>query len=217
MKIQELTLLTNNLSKTTEFYEKTIGFKKIQETETKVSFAVGTSKLIFELTEKQENPKYHFAFNIPANKIDEATIWTLQRIPLISTDNSYITDFENWRAKAIYFFDNNENIVEFISRVDLKNETDKPFSMDTILSISEIGIVTDEPIRTGNEIIRKIDTDFFSKGTKREDFVAVGMDDGLFVISNPNRNWYPTQELAQKWKVKAKLKIAKNEYELEFN
>ena len=103
MKIQELTLLTNNLSETKNFYEHTIGFQKITETETSICFAVGTSKLIFELTEENQNPKYHFAFNIPTNTLNEAMNWTLQRTSLIKTEKSFITDFENWKAKAIYF------------------------------------------------------------------------------------------------------------------
>ena len=64
MKIQELILLTNNLSETKKFYEHTIGFQKITETKTSISFAVGTSKLIFELTEENQNPKYHICRNI---------------------------------------------------------------------------------------------------------------------------------------------------------
>ena len=134
MTIQELTLLTNNLSETKFFYENTIGFEKIDETKTSVSFAVGISKLIFELTEEHQNPKYHFAFNIPTNKLDDAINWTLQRTNLIETENSFITNFENWNAKAIYFFDNNKNILEFICRADLNNPTDKPFSAKSPIS-----------------------------------------------------------------------------------
>ncbi|MBN9294615.1 MAG: VOC family protein [Flavobacteriia bacterium] len=217
MKIKELTLLTNNLTETKKFYEDTIGFQKITETQTSISFAVGTSKLVFELTEENQNPKYHFAFNIPTNALNDAINWTLQRTSLIETENSFITDFENWKAKAIYFFDNNRNILEFICRTDLNNPTDKPFSAETILNINEIGLVIDQPLQIGNEIIEKTRIEYFAKGPKREDFVAVGNDDGLFVISNPNRKWYPTQEMAEKWKVKGKIKVADNEYELEFN
>lgn len=217
MKIQELTLLTNNLNETKKFYEYKIGFEKIKETEKSISFAIGTSKLIFELTEENQNPKYHFAFNIPTNKLNEAINWTLQRTNLIETENSFITDFENWKAKAIYFFDNNRNILEFICRTDLDNPTDKPFSVETILNINEIGLVIDQPLQIGNEIIDKTKIEYFAKGPKREDFVAIGNDNGLFVISNPNRKWYPTQEMAEKWKVKTKLKVADTEYELEFN
>ena len=163
-------------------------------------------KFIFELTEENQNPKYHFAFNIPTNTLNDAINWTLQRTSLIETENSFISDFENWNAKAIYFFDNNHNILEFICRTDLNNPTDKPFSFETILNINEIGLVIDQPLQIGNEIIEKTRIEYFSKGPKREDFVAVGNESGLFVISNPNRKWYPTQEMAEKWKVKGKIK-----------
>lgn len=217
MKIKELTLLTNSLFETKNFYENTIGFKKITETEISISFAVGTSKLIFELTEENQNPTYHFAFNIPTNTLNDAINWALQRTSLIKTENSLITDFEKWKAKAIYFFDNNRNILEFICRTDLNNPTDKPFSVATILNINEIGLVADQPLHIGNEIIEKTKIEYFAKGPKRADFVAIGNDNGLFVISNPNRNWYPTQEKAEKWKVKVKIEVADKEYELEFN
>jgi len=217
MRIKELLLLTNNISETKLFYNQIIGFKTIKETKKGISFTVGTSKLTFELTDLKHNPKYHFAFNIPANKIEEALEWISQKTNLIFAENSYITEFDNWRAKAIYFFDNNKNILEFISRTDLNNNNDNPFSIEQILNINEIGIVTDMPIQTGDEIIHQKEINFFLKGPKKEEFVAVGCDDALLVISSPNRNWYPTQEKAEKWKVRATINIANKEYEIEYN
>lgn len=218
MEILELTLQTNNLIETEKFYQEIIGFEKADKTKKSISFYIGTSKLVFELIDSEQSPKYHFAFNIPIDKINEAVNWASQRTNLIVTDdNNFVTDFENWKAKAIYFFDNNQNILEFICRTDLNNSVDSKFSVDTILNINEIGLVTDNPLKSGNEIIEKSKTDFFIKGPKREDFVAVGDDYGLFVISNPNRNWYPTKEKAEKHKVRAKIKVAENEFELEFN
>lgn len=218
MEILELTLRTNDIIETEKFYGQTIGLKKTQQTEKSISFNVGTSNLIFELIDKEQSPKYHFAFNIPTNKIEEAINWTSQRTNLIAVaDNNFVADFENWKAKAIYFFDNNQNVLEFICRSDLKNPVDRIFSIDTILNINEIGIVTDKPLEIAKEIIEKTKTIFFSKGPKREDFVAVGTDSGLFVISNPKRNWYPTEQKAEKYIVKAKIKVAGNEFELEFN
>ncbi|WP_293885124.1 VOC family protein [Sphingobacterium sp. UBA1498] len=217
MKIQELLLLTNNISETKLFYSQTIGFDIVKETKKSISFIVGTSKLTFELTDIKHSPKYHFAFNIPSNKIEEALEWILQKTNLIFAENSYVTEFDNWRAKAIYFFDNNKNILELISRSDLNNNNDNPFSIEQILNINEIGLVTDMPIQTGNEIIHQKEIDFFMKGPRKDDFVAVGCDDALFVISSPNRSWYPTQEKAEKWKVRATINIANKEYELEYN
>lgn len=217
MRIKELLLLTNNIAETKLFYNQIIGFKTVKETKKSISFTVGTSKLTFELTDIKHNPKYHFAFNIPSNKIEEALEWILQKTNLISAENSYITEFHNWRAKSIYFFDNNKNILEFISRSDLNNNNDNPFSIEQILNINEIGLVTDMPIQTGNEITHQKEIDFFLKGPKKDNFVAVGSDDALLVISSPNRNWYPTQEKAEKWKVRATINIGNKEYELEYN
>lgn len=199
MKISELTLQTNNLCETESFYSTILGFKIIEKTQKSVSFLVGSSILIFENSKQEENPKYHFAFNIPFNKLQESMAWILLKIPLMPTDDGHIAHFENWKAKAIYFYDNNQNILEFICREDLKNFSKNEFSTESILSINEIGIVTEKPMELGNKILQK---------TK---------DEGLFVISNPNRNWFPTENLAEKQKTKVKILINEAEFELEFN
>ena len=46
---------------------------------------------------------------------------------------------------------------------------------------------------------------YFAKGPKREDFVALGDDNGLIVISDPNRNWYPTKDRAEKHYLRMKI------------
>lgn len=218
MEILELTVQTNNLIGTEKFYGETIGFEIANKNKKCISFYSGGSKLVFESVDLEQIPKYHFAFNIPVNKINEAVNWTFLRTSLIvAAGNNFITNFENWKAQSIYFFDNNRNIVEFICRADLNNSVESTFSVHTILNINEIGLVTDNPLKMANEIIEKSKIDFFIKGPKGEDFVAVGDDRGLFVISNPNRNWYPTKERAEKQKVKAKVKVAENVFELEFN
>lgn len=218
MQLLELTLLTNDLKATEIFYNQLIGFEIVHKSEQHISFKIGTSKLIFEITKNDENSNYHFAFTIPVNKINEAKNWLLERTNLITAeDGTLITDFENWKAKAVYFYDSNQNILELICRADLQNSSDEHFSVDSILNISEAGIVTDQPLEIGKEIIEKSGIDFFSKGPKREDFAALGDDNGLFVISNPKRNWYPTENRAEKWKVKVKFQVAQNAFEMEFN
>lgn len=218
MEILELKLQTNDLIGTKKFYNQNLGFNKVEESKKTISFCAGTSKLTFELTEDKITPKYHFAFNIPANKLNDAIKWLLQRTDIITTDNNnYITEFDNWNARSIYFFDNNQNILEFICRTEMNNSTKKNFSVDTILNINEIGIVTDNPIQLGENINEKANIEFYSRGPKREDFAAVGDDEGLFVISNSNRNWYPTKEKAEKNKVEAKIRVAESEFEFSFN
>ena len=217
MEILMLRLQTTDLLATKKFYRQIMGFDIIEETTKSIAFQIGTSSLIFDLISSEETPKYHFACNIPNNQMNEAVAWIAQRANSIAKDEAIVHDFENWKAQATYFYDNNQNIVEFITREDLHNPSDQSFSIKSILNINEIGLVTEQPLEAGKEIVKKIKTVFFSKGPQRADFAAVGDDNGLLVISNPHRHWFPTQDTAEKWKVKAIVKVAGIEYELEFN
>jgi hypothetical protein len=60
-------------------------------------------------------------------------------------------------------------------------------------------------------------SEFFSKGPKREDFVAVGNENGLFVISDSQRNWFPTSDKAEKQRIKVKIQVDNADFDLEFN
>lgn len=154
-------------------------------------------------------PTYHFAFNIPNNKIEEAIIWASSRFKLIHNDESgIIANFETWNAKAIYFYDNNNNILEFIARFDLKNSTEKDFDVSSILSISELGIVVDEPLKFANNLVETYQLDYFDKSNKSESFVGLGNDNGLIIIVKKNREWFPTDQKAEKHT--ARIRILSN-------
>ncbi|MDI9310345.1 MAG: VOC family protein [Limnohabitans sp.] len=217
MKILELSLLTNDIKSTVEFYTSILNFEVLEMSEVKVVFRVGESKLRFELSAQSIKPKYHFAFNIPYNQIDEARKWLSDRIKLIETEDGQVTHFENWNAKAVYFYDNNENIVEFIVRKDLNNDSNTIFSTTSLISINEVGLVVDSPLQIAEKILQKTGIDFFEKGPKREDFAALGNDEGLFVISNDKRNWYPTQDRAEIFPVSVKIQHKHLVFDLDFN
>src|SRR6185436_21190279 len=89
--------------------------------------------------------------------------------------NDYIADFSNWNAKSIYFLDPAGNVVEFISRFDLNDSVDNPFSSDLIRSISEIGLVF--PFDSLEQNVKKILEDYslsyFSKQEPLPQFKAI--------------------------------------------
>jgi catechol-2,3-dioxygenase len=108
---------------------------------------VGTSLLHFTENLALET-KYHFAFNIPSNQVESALEWLNKKVDIIlDADKQSITQFEDWNAQAIYFYDNNGNILEFIARHDLKDNSSEDFSRNLIRCISEIGLVSDEPLK----------------------------------------------------------------------
>ena len=199
MQIFELQLLTTDIPQTKKFYSEILGMEILHADDSSIKFSAGYSTLIFKKT-NNKNPFYHFAFTIPSNKFDEAHAWTKQKVPLLPiTPESTIANFTNWNAKAFYFYDNNQNIVEFIARFDLDNNSDKPFEGSSIFSISEIGIVTDNAKGYSEKMIEEYGINFFSKQPPQDDFAAIGDDHGLFIMVNDKRNWYPTDKPSGKF------------------
>lgn len=205
MKILEIQLLSTDIIQTRKFYHDILGMKILYTDDSSIQFSAGLSSLTFKKA-PNGNPHYHFAFNIPANKFEEAHAWASQRIQLLPiTPGSSVADFKNWNAKAFYFYDNNQNIVEFIARFDLGNNSDKPFDGSSIFSISEIGIVTDNAKEYSEKMLEQYDFNFFSKQPPQDDFVAVGDDNGLFIVVNDKRNWYPTNQPSGKYRTAIKM------------
>lgn len=201
MNIVELELLTNDLDKTTTFYSEVIGLLIISRAEFSVMFAAGNTKLIFRQS-NIEAPVYHFAFDIPNNKLEEAFAWIERKTAIIEVvPPEKIADFVNWNAKSFYFYDNNGNILECISRFNLDIESEKSFDGGSIISISEIGLVSNDIALLSDEIYNRFGVSVFSMQPKLDKFIVLGTETGLFILSDEGRNWYPTKIVAKPfWK-----------------
>ncbi len=193
MKISQIQIKTNDIKKTRTFYQSVLDLFILKNDQNSVMIRVGDSVLKF-VGDSQFNSIYHFAFNIPENQLEEAIKWCKNKVDLIPIeDKNVITHFENWNAHAVYFYDNNGNLLEFIARHDINNEQGGKFTGASILNISEIGIVTENPLELGNKLIAEHQLHFFSKNANSEVFSAIGDNEGLLILVRPNRNWYPTQ------------------------
>ena len=209
MKINHIKIETPNLEDTIAFYKEKLDLEVIEVTNETATIQVGESLLTF-IQNKNNQPVYHLAFNIPANQLKEAINWSKNRLDLIHKENDLVvSNFETWKANSVYFFDNNGNLLEFITRKDLKNETEKPFNSQQILNISEIGIVTEKPDELGKALIEKYQLELFDKNDNSEVFTAIGDDEGLLIIVKENRNWFPTEIPAQAFTTEIKV-IDKN-------
>lgn len=191
MNIKELKLLTRNLKAQIDFYQNVLGLPIKKQIRSSVSFEVGSSLLTLI-----ENPKatpYHFAFNIPNNQENEALEWLKDRVKILSDGTNEILDFASWNAKAIYFYDRDHNIVEFIARKDINNASDHPFDQGSLIEISEIGIATenieDVYIATHNTLgLNLYDGDLVR-------FCAIGNEHALFICVDKNKKkWYPVDD-----------------------
>lgn len=199
MQITHLTLHTPNLSRTEHFYSGHFGFPIVHKSPLGISFQVGKSVLTFEQSAQLEQ-QYHFAFNIPHNQLEEAIAWVSERLSLIPTaSGEVVANFDSWNAKAIYFYDCQGNILEFIARFDLDNATEKPFDVHAIECISEIGVVTDDPAMLAERLSKDYGLTVFKKGNYTKEFIALGDDHGLFILAVTQRKWYPTEIKAEQY------------------
>jgi catechol 2,3-dioxygenase-like lactoylglutathione lyase family enzyme len=216
MKLEHILIQTNNISETTAFYKDILELPIIEKTSQSVTIKAGNSVLKF-IENPDFNSIYHFAFNISENKLEEAIEWCKNKIDLIIIeDKRIIANFETWNANAVYFYDNNGNLLEFIARHDLDNLQIKQFSSKSILNISEIGIVDENPLDLGEELIENHDLAFFTKNFNSDNFAAIGDDEGLLIIVKPYRNWYPTQTPSKSNKTEIRLENNGTKIELNF-
>ncbi len=191
--IQSLRLRTlGSLGELKDFYSNKLGLRVLAETPTELTMAGGATPITFVRTESAtERPFYHFAFNIPENKIRAARAWQLKRSALITTppplrDAAYPDDvrhFSNWNAHSVFFWDPAGNLVEYIARHDLGNGADGEFTSRDILYASEIGLIIADEERAA--LARRLGSELGLGGYKPEAggfFWALGDGRGLVLL-----------------------------------
>lgn len=193
MKINELILFTTNLEAQKHFYTQVLELPLITADAEKFTVKIGVSSLTFVISDRI-NPA-HFAIAISSNKIQEALEWTQKRTEILLCEGEAVADFSNWNAEALYFYDIDGNIVEFISRKDNENVSTDPFSTTDILSICEIGIVSTDIETIYNQLNAMCPIEIYDGSFER--FCALGTSEGLFIlVNNIKKKWFPTQEEA---------------------
>jgi catechol-2,3-dioxygenase len=191
MKIKELILLTSKLEKIKFFYSNILKLKISKESKDFIEFIIGNTLLRFEVSQK--HTPYHFAINIPSNRIEEAHNWQTEKTDLISYEQNEIITFESWNARSIFFYDPENNIVEFIARKNLNNQTKDNFSENSLIGISEIGTPVVNIEDTYNLINNKLGLSIYDGNFER--FCAVGDEEGLFIlIDKNNKKWFPSMD-----------------------
>ncbi len=198
MIFKEIKLKTNHLSALFHFYNDVIELPAEYLDENRIAVNAGESKLIFEKANDNTYPFYHFAFNIPSNKINESLLWLQGKAPALWLEdyNSNIADFAKWNAKSVYFMDPAGNIVELIARYDLGDDVADTFSSKHFRNISEIGLVFSHEVfgKKVEKILSDCRLNYFLKQPLLSHFRAIGDDSGLFIIVPENRNWFPTKK-----------------------
>jgi hypothetical protein len=199
MQIKKIFLETTCLNELMKFYHEVAGLPVRMENQL-LQIRAGSSDLCFKQHEGGQEPCYHFAFNIPYNKIESARLWLKEKISLLwmKDYDSEIAEFINWNARSIYFIDPAGNIVELIGRKEFCLDKSNGFGSRDILSISEIGIVyqKEEYANKVSKIMETMKLEYFSRQKPQPGFSAIGNDEGLLIAVFQHRSWYPTNILS---------------------
>lgn len=191
MRIKSISLQTDHLKALKEFYINQLGFQLITENEETFQIQTGTSILEFTDRDTERNPFYHFAFNIPANQFREAKSWLKNKVTLLTEDGEDEANFSHLPAHAVYFEDPAGNIVEFIARYGINEESSEPFTINSILNISEIGLIVDDVLKAGEELSKAHIFERDNQPLNGEFLNFMGIRElGVFIIlAHPGRRW----------------------------
>lgn len=187
MKFKQVTLITSQLASLKTFYTELLGIPLIDSDEHAFSIDMGQTQLIFK---QGESYLYHLAFNIPRNQFAEGKAWLAERVPLVDVMGNDQIHFTAWNAHSVYFYDTAGNIMEFIARHDLDNDSDVPFSGTSLCSISEVGMVTDDVQNFTKSLKSTFDVPVYD-GDGSDVFSAIGDPEGLLIVVPEGREWFP--------------------------
>jgi len=213
MKIHKLEIYSDNIKEQLRFYRDQLNLKITDYSEDFFEVEIGYSTIKFQ--QKENATAYHIAFHIPDNQHKEALEWVKERMPVLEGNGQEIVDFFAWIAKSLYFYDEDKNIIEFISRESFSKPKSALFSEESILGISEVGLVT-ENIQEKFDFLNvefkleKYDGDF-------ERFCAIGDDEGLLITINQKlKDWFPTDDKAFKSEFKIEFTHQEKQHSLIF-
>lgn len=177
-----------------DFYHGLIGLPVLEDRPERLTLRAGSTQLAFVPAQARDgNPFYHFAFNIPQNKILAARTWQKERtallpIPRHLRDPKYpdeVVDYRHWNAHSIFFFDPAENVVEYIARHDLDDASSGPFSVKDILYASEIGLIVDDVPDVASALRQTLGLTNY-RGASAQ-FAALGDELGLLLVMKRGR------------------------------
>jgi catechol 2,3-dioxygenase-like lactoylglutathione lyase family enzyme len=189
-----------SLERMKAFYRDVLELEVLREAPGELTVAAGATPITFVHASPEHGaPFYHFAFNIPEQKILAARSWQRERSPIFSTpenlrDPDYPDDvrhFRGWNAHSVFFFDPAENVLEYIARHDLpatrgQGTAGHGFGPRDILYASEIAFVVDDVAAAAAGLAKNLDQQQYRGGS--DQFRAMGDERGLLLVFATGRN-----------------------------
>jgi hypothetical protein len=178
------------------FYGKTLDLAISKESADRFNVEVGETQITFvagPVADSGRSPFYHFAINIPENKIRLALEWQRPRTPLLDIPEQRraaahpkeIAEDSQGNAHSIFFTDPAGNLVEYVARHDLKNGDRHEFGWTDLLYVSEIALVVDDVAGAAAKLADGTGLRPYKAGTA--DVATLGDEYGLITLTKRGR------------------------------
>jgi len=214
MKITKLTIYSSNIEAQLKFYRDQLDFSVKDHSEKSFELEVGYSVLRFEYKEKAT--PYHIAFHIPDRQEEEAVAWLEGKRKIQEFNDKKIIDFSNWQAMSVYFYDEDQNIMEFISRREFSKPESAIFDPSNIVGLAEIGLATNDLQQKFEKM--KLDCGLNQFDGDLEKFCAIGEPSGLIITINKNeKDWFPTEDKAYASDFQLEFEHQSKTYQMNFS
>lgn len=192
MKILDVTFTVEDLAASVTFYRETLGLTVV-ETHDRAVVQAGSSRLTVLRGERFEGV-HHLAFGIVPSEFALAHGWIRERVELLVDGGSeVIIGPPGWNSRSVYFLGPEDIILELIARDADADKSARNGASPRILSVSEVGIGVPDVSATVHRLCAELALAPF--GSPGENFAPVGTHDGLLIVVDRERIWFPTEAL----------------------
>ncbi len=189
MQIQEVALTVTGLAAAARFYKDVLELP-VAEQPGQVTVTIGSSRLVLEAGD-QFAGAHHLAIGIAPADFEVARGWLSQRVEPIVVDGSEVIEGpDGWDSRSVYFLGPEDIVLEFIARDADSSASAGDGQVPRPLSLSEVGIGVPSVAGAVRALTDELGLPTFPP--QGAQFAPVGNHDGLIILVDQNRIWFPT-------------------------
>ena len=196
MRIHEVSLAVEHLEDAANFYQNVLRLP-VALKNGQAEITVGYSRLVLT-TAKAFRGVHHLAFGIAPADFALARTWLEERVELVAADGSVVIDGPaGWHSRSLYFLGPEDILLELIARDADSTASGSEGTAPRLLCISEVGIGVPDVAAAVRTLTRELGLPTFPP--QGAGFAPVGGHDGLLIVVDQERIWFPSYHEQAAW------------------